>query len=51
MSAYQQLDLSLEEAISNEFQQGVAALREEASTGAKKFAGGAGRHGSFERSS
>jgi enoyl-CoA hydratase len=51
MSAYEQFDLSLEQAIANEFNHGLAALREETSAGAKKFAGGAGRHGSFEESS
>lgn len=51
MSAYQQFDLSFEEAMANEFRHGLAALREETSAGAKRFAGGAGRHGSFEESS
>lgn len=51
MSAYEQFDLSFEEAMASEFHHGLAALREEASAGAKKFAGGAGRHGSFEESS
>jgi enoyl-CoA hydratase len=48
MSAYEQFDLSLAEAMANEFRHGLAALREETSAGAKRFAGGAGRHGSFE---
>jgi enoyl-CoA hydratase len=47
MSAYEQFDLSFEEAMVNEFNRGVAALREETSAGAKRFAGGSGRHGSF----
>ena len=50
MSAYQQFDLSFEEAMANEFDHGVAALKEETSAGAKRFTGGAGRHGSFEKS-
>lgn len=48
MSAYEQLDLSFEEAMANEFKHGLAALQQETSEGAKRFAGGAGRHGSFE---
>lgn len=51
MSAYQQFDLSFDEAMANEFNHGLAALKEETSAGAKRFAGGAGRHGSFEESS
>ncbi|MEK6287596.1 MAG: crotonase/enoyl-CoA hydratase family protein [Acidobacteriota bacterium] len=51
MSAYQQIGLSLEEAMANEFDHGVAALKEETSAGAKRFASGAGRHGAFEESS
>jgi len=37
--------------MANEFNHGLAALKEETSAGAKRFAGGAGRHGSFEESS
>ena len=51
MSAYQQFDLSLEEAMANEFKHGLSALKEETSAGAKRFVGGDGRHGSFEESS
>src|SRR5882724_1387363 len=51
LSAYEQVDLSFGEAMANEFNHGLAALREETSAGAKRFAGGAGRHGSFEESS
>ncbi len=47
MSAYEQFDLSFQDALANEFEHGLEALREETSTGAKKFADGAGRHGSF----
>lgn len=51
MSAYEQFDLSFEQAMANEFNHGRSALAEETSAGAKKFAGGAGRHGAFEESS
>jgi enoyl-CoA hydratase len=51
LSAYEQFDLSFGEAMANEFNHGLAALKEETSEGAKRFAGGAGRHGSFEESS
>ena len=51
MSAYEQFDLGFEDALANEFRHGLAALRDETSAGAKRFAGGAGRHGSFEESS
>jgi enoyl-CoA hydratase len=49
MSAYEQFDLSFEEAMANEFKHGLSALKEETSAGAKRFAGGAGRHGGFEK--
>jgi enoyl-CoA hydratase len=48
MSAYEQLDLSFEEAMANEFKHGLSALAQETSAGATRFAAGAGRHGSFE---
>src|SRR5262245_44720431 len=48
MSAYEQFDLSFEEAMSNDVKHGLAALKEETSAGAKRFAGGEGRHGSFK---
>jgi enoyl-CoA hydratase len=48
MSAYEQFDLSFEDAMANEFRRGLVPLREETSAGAKRFAGGAGRHGSFK---
>ena len=51
LSAYEQFDLNFVEAMANEFDHGLAALKEETSAGAKRFAGGAGRHGSFEESS
>ena len=47
ISAYEQFDLSFEQAMTNEFNHGLAALKEETSAGAKRFAGGAGRHGAF----
>jgi enoyl-CoA hydratase len=50
MSAYEQSDLSFEEAMANEFRHGLSALRDETSAGAQRFAGGAGRHGSFGES-
>jgi enoyl-CoA hydratase len=50
MSAYEQFDLSFEKAMANEFNHGRAALAEETSAGAKRFAGGAGRHGAFSES-
>jgi enoyl-CoA hydratase len=50
MSAYQQYDLSFEEAIANEFKVGLSALKEETTAGAQRFAGGEGRHGSFSDS-
>ena len=51
MSAYEQFDLNLQEAMANEFRHGLAALGEETSEGAKRFAGGAGRHGAFKEGS
>lgn len=49
-SAYEQFDLSLDEAIANEFRHGLAALSAEMRAGAERFARGAGRHGSFDQS-
>jgi len=49
LSAYQQFDLSLDEALANEFKHGLVALNAEMSAGAERFASGAGRHGSFEK--
>jgi len=48
LSAYEQFDLAFEEAMRNELRHGLVALAAEASDGAKSFAGGVGRHGSFE---
>jgi len=47
LSTYQQFDLPLDDAIANEFNLGLQALNAEAVDGAKRFAAGAGRHGSF----
>jgi enoyl-CoA hydratase len=48
-SAYASLALPLEEALANEFRLGVASLATgEATSGATAFAGGKGRHGTFE---
>src|SRR6185369_3078714 len=40
MSAYEQFDLSFEQAMLNEFTHGLSALKEETSVGANRFAGG-----------
>ena len=48
LSAYEQFDLSFADAMANEFNRGLAALAGETSSGAKRFASGAGRHGSFD---
>jgi enoyl-CoA hydratase len=47
-SAYEQFDMSLDDALANEFNHGLVALREETTAGAARFASGTGRHGSFE---
>ena len=49
MSAYEQHDLNLPEALLNEFNHGLKALAAGAREGAARFASGAGRHGSFEQ--
>jgi enoyl-CoA hydratase len=49
LSAYEAFDLSFEEAMANEFNRGMASLRADAGQGAARFAGGAGRHGSFDK--
>ena len=51
MSAYEEFDLSFQGAMANEFTHGLEALREETTEGAKRFVGGAGRHGTFEAGS
>ena len=47
MSAYEQFDLSLPDALRNEFNHGLNSLQAGAREGAARFASGAGRHGSF----
>jgi enoyl-CoA hydratase len=49
MSAYEQFDLSLTEAMTNEFNHGLKSLQAGAAEGAARFASGAGRHGSFDK--
>jgi len=49
LSAYEQFDLTWEEALANEFRRGLAAIQSETTTGARRFADGLGRHGSFNR--
>src|SRR6185312_12972824 len=48
LSAYEQADLSFEQAIANEFRHGMNSLAADAAAGAQRFAGGAGRHGAAE---
>lgn len=48
-SAYEQFDLSLTDALANEFNHGSTALKAEAVAGATRFAKGAGRHGTFHK--
>jgi enoyl-CoA hydratase len=48
-SAYEQAGLELEQAIANEFDRGIEVIRSgETLEGARRFAAGAGRHGSFD---
>ena len=48
-SAYHAFDCDLPTALQQEFKGGVATLETESVFGAQRFAGGAGRHGSFEK--
>jgi len=48
MSAYLGQELALQVALRQEFARGLKNLEREGLAGAKRFAGGAGRHGSFE---
>ena len=49
MSSYQQWDLSLPDALGNEFHGGMEVIASgETLAGAERFASGAGRHGSFD---
>lgn len=47
MSAYEALDLPLDQAMANELRHGMQALSRETVEGASRFVGGSGRHGSF----
>jgi enoyl-CoA hydratase len=47
MSVLEQEGRSTEEAMANEFRHGVVSLSADTLSGARRFAGGAGRHGSF----
>jgi enoyl-CoA hydratase len=49
LSAYEQFDLSFEEAMANEFKHGLKAIEQEARNGAARFAAGSGRHGKFDK--
>ena len=48
LSAYEQFDLTWEQALANEFQHGLASMQAGGAAGAQQFAGGLGRHGSFD---
>jgi enoyl-CoA hydratase len=48
MSAYEQFDLSLTDAMTNEFRRGLDSLQAGSRVGAQRFADGKGRHGSFD---
>ena len=48
LSAYEQFDLAFDSALANEFDRGVQVLEQEGKEGARRFAGGSGRHGRFE---
>ena len=49
LSAHEQWNLSLEDALRNEFQRGLSVIESgETVSGAKRFAGGTGKHGKFE---
>jgi enoyl-CoA hydratase len=49
-SSYEQWDLSFDDALREETRLGLEVIRSgETAAGAQRFAGGAGRHGSFER--
>lgn len=49
LSSYEQWGMGLPEALANEFRRGLATIRRgDTSAGARRFAGGAGRHGSFD---
>jgi enoyl-CoA hydratase len=50
LSAYEQIGMSLDEALRNEYRHGIATIQSgETLEGATRFAEGKGRHGSFEK--
>ena len=50
LSAYEQWSLPLADAIRNEFRRGISVIESgETVAGARRFAGGEGRHGTFDR--
>ena len=51
LSAYEQFDLTWEQALANEFQHGMVSMQAGGAAGAQRFAGGLGRHGSFDAAS
>jgi enoyl-CoA hydratase len=48
LSAYEQFDLSFPDAMANEFAHGLVSLQAGSRDGAARFAGGVGRHGTFQ---
>lgn len=48
LSAYEQFDMTLTQALRNEFQRGLVSIAAGAEAGAARFARGAGRHGNFD---
>jgi enoyl-CoA hydratase len=48
LSAHEQFDLDMDEALKNELAHGQRALDQETFSGAQRFHQGAGRHGSFD---
>lgn len=49
LSTYEQAGLDFEEAMANEFKHGLISLEAGSVEGARRFAGGAGRHGAFDK--
>lgn len=47
LSAYEQYDLTLAEALANEFRHGLQSFTQELAEGARRFQEGQGRHGAF----
>lgn len=48
LSTYEQFDLTWEQALANEFRHGMVSMQAGGAAGAQRFAGGLGRHGSFD---